>query len=155
MTWEIKAIGTIHTPFKDKADCPIQGSLKQEVKGTIEVFSKYEEGLKDITNFSHITILYKFDRAGEVKLIRPTFLDDNSHGLFASRHPARINGIGISTVKLLSQANNILQVSGIDVLDQTPLLDIKPYVPKFDYFAGASNGWVENAPIRPKPAGRE
>ncbi|MBA3035861.1 MAG: SAM-dependent methyltransferase, partial [Desulfobacterium sp.] len=100
-------------------------------------------------------LLYLFDRAGEIRLIRPTFLDDEPHGIYASRHPCRPNGIGMSIVRLEERQNNILIVSGADVLDGTPLLDIKPYIPRFDIIKSASNGWVGDRPLRPKPINRE
>lgn len=99
-------------------------------------------------------LLYLFDRAGKVILSRPTFLDEAAHGVFASRHPCRPNGIGLSIVKLEQRLGNLLEVSGIDVLDQTPLIDIKPYVPRFDYRADANNGWV-TVELREKPRNRE
>jgi tRNA-Thr(GGU) m(6)t(6)A37 methyltransferase TsaA len=111
--------------------------------------------LKDIEGFSHIYLFYFFDRAGRVELIRPTFLDDEPHGIFATRHPCRPNGIGMSIVRLLGRRKNVLTVEGIDVLDNTPLLDIKPYVPKFDAIAEASEGWTSGKNWRPKPGGRE
>ncbi len=155
MKFEIKQIGTIYTPYKNKEDCPVQGRAKPDGKGTVEIFPKYEEGLKTIETFSYIILFYIFDRAGEIKLSRPTFFDDNSHGVFASRHPCRPNGIGISIVKLEKRDKNILEVSEIDVLDKTPLIDIKPYIPKFDYREKANNGWVETKKFRPKPKNRE
>jgi tRNA-Thr(GGU) m(6)t(6)A37 methyltransferase TsaA len=155
MKYEIKQIGIIHTPYKTKEECPIQGSIKPEGKGQIEVFLEYEEALETIETFSHIILLYIFDKAGEVKLSRSTFLDYLPHGVFASRHPCRPNGIGFSIVKLVKRNKNILEVSGIDILDNTPLIDIKPYIPRFDYFDNANNGWTETKEIRPKPKGRE
>ncbi len=152
---QIKPIGIIHSPFKNKEDCPIQGMVSPESAGQIEIFPEYADGLQDVEAFSHIYLFYFFDRAGEVKLIRPTFLDDASHGVFASRHPCRPNGIGITIVKLLNRKENILDVGGIDVLDQTPLIDVKPYFPRFDRFDGANNGWAETKELRPKPPGRE
>jgi tRNA-Thr(GGU) m(6)t(6)A37 methyltransferase TsaA len=124
MKYEIKQIGIIHSPYKTKDECPIQGYVKPEGKGQIELFPEYEEGLKDIETFFHIVLLYVFDRAGEIKLVRPTFLDDSAHGVFASRHPCRPNGIGISIVKLEKRNKNILEVRGIDILDNTL---IQPY----------------------------
>ncbi len=91
---------------------------------------------------------------GEVILSRPTFLDDENHGVFASRHPCRPNGIGMSIVRLDGRNGNILEISGIDVLDQTPLIDIKPYAPHFDHFEGAGNGWVGDVIDRPKQGSR-
>ena len=139
----------------DKETCPIQGSVEPTSRGTVEVFPGYADGLTDIETFSHIILLYIFDKAGDVQLIRPTFLDDTPHGVFASRHPCRPNGIGLSIVKLDNRRGNILHVSGIDVLDGTPLLDVKPYIPRFDHVEGASNGWTGNKTLRPKPKGRE
>jgi len=119
------------------------------------LFPEFEEGLSTIETFSHIILFYIFDRAGKTTLSRPTFLDDAPHGVFASRHPCRPNSIGMSIVKLDKRHENILDVSEIDVLDNTPLIDIKPYVPKFDYRKNANNGWVENRKFVPKPSGRE
>jgi tRNA-Thr(GGU) m(6)t(6)A37 methyltransferase TsaA len=155
MKYEIKQIGIIHSPYKNKEECPIQGSIKPEGKGQIEIFPEYEEGLKDIETFSHIILFYIFDRAGKIKLTRPTFLDDSPHGVFASRHPCRPNSIGISIVKLEKRNKNILEVRGIDVLDSTPLIDIKPYMPRFDSFEKANNGWAEKINLRSKPLDRE
>jgi len=87
-------------------------------------------------------------------MIRPTFLDDESHGVFATRHPCRPNGIGMSIVKIITRSDNFIEVQGIDVLDQTPLIDIKPYIPRFDCFDDASEGWLANKEWRPKPEGR-
>ena len=155
MKFEIKQIGTIYSPYKTKDGCPIQGTFKPESKGKVEIFPEYEEALETIETFSHIILFYIFDQAGEIKLSRPTFLDDASHGVFASRHPCRPNGIGMSIVKLQGRNGNILAVSEIDVLDNTPLIDIKPYVPRFDYREEAGNGWVETKEAREKPSNRE
>ncbi len=155
MTITIKPIGTIHTPYKTKEETPIQGAFHQDSTGTVEVFPEFEEGLKDIEIFTHIILLYQFDRAGEIKLVRPTFLDDVPHGVFASRHPCRPNGIGLTVARLLARSKNRVEVAGIDVLDGTPLLDIKPYILRFDCFPEAGEGWVSHVQVRPKPAGRE
>lgn len=151
----IEPIGIIHTPFKKKENCPIQPSYASGAMGRVEVFEEFAPGLKDIEGFSHIYLIYHFDRAGEVVLTRPTFLDDEPHGIFASRHPCRPSGIGMSIVRLKKRENNILTVTGIDVLDQTPLLDIKPYVPKFDCVEKATEGWTAGKERRKKPEGRE
>ena len=155
MKFEIKQIGTIYSPYKTKKECPIQGSVKPEGIGRIEILPEYEEALETIETFSHIILFYIFDKAGEIKLSGPTFLDDTSHGVFASRHPCRPNGIGISIVKLEKRDKNILEVSEIDILDNTPLIDIKPYIPKFDYREKASNGWTESKKVYDKPPNRE
>ena len=148
-------IGVVHSPYKTKADCPIQGNVRPEVIGSVEVFDEYVEALETIETFSHIMLFFVLDRSGEIKLSRPTFLDDVPHGIFASRHPARPNGIGFSIVKLEKRAKNILYVSGVDMLDKTPVIDIKPYVPRFDCFPNANEGWIEGKRLRPKPEDRE
>ncbi len=154
-TVTLAPIGVIRTPFKTKDDAPIQGTLGPDARGTAEVFPDFEDGLKDIETFTHLILLYLFDRAGAVKLVRPTFLDDAPHGVFASRHPCRPNGIGLTVVRLLKRSGNTLEIGGIDVLDGTPLLDIKPYIRRFDCFPEAGEGWVSNVAIGPKPPGRE
>jgi len=155
MQYTIEQIGIIHSPYAGKEVCPVQGRAAPEGIGRVEVFPEYEEALETIETFSHIFLLYRFDRAGEIQLSRPTFLDDAPHGVFASRHPCRPNSIGMSIVRLEAKKENILEVSEIDILDNTPLLDIKPYIPRFDYRQDASNGWVEGKAWREKPEGRE
>jgi len=151
----LKPIGIIHTPFDRKEACPIQSVYSEKTRGTIEVFSEHASGLKDIDGFSHIYLLYYFDRAGEIEYVRPTFLDEEPHGIYASRHPCRPNGIGMSIVKLIKIRKNRLKVEGVDVLNQTPLLDIKPYIPRFDVFESATDGWLTDKDLRFKPTGRE
>jgi tRNA-Thr(GGU) m(6)t(6)A37 methyltransferase TsaA len=155
MKFNIKPIGLIHSPYTIKDKAPIQGVFRPEGTGWVELFPEYEEGLKNIDMFTHIFLIYVFDRAGKVELVRPTFLDDKPHGVFASRHPSRPSGIGLTIVELLQREANKLEVSGIDVLDNTPLLDIKPYIPRFDCFPNASEGWAAGKQERPKPIGRE
>ena len=155
MKFEIEKIGTIFSPYKTKEDCPIQGSVAPGGEGRVEVTPEYEKALDTIETFSHIILFYIFDRAGEVKLSRPTFLDDKPHGVFASRHPCRPNSIGMSIVKLKRRIGNIVEVSELDVLDNTPLIDIKPYMPRFDSRKDANNGWAEGKKIRKKPYNSE
>ena len=154
-SFAITPIGIIESPFKAKEACPIQPRTAGNAIGTVTLFPEYEDGLKDIDMFSHLFLIYLFDRSGEVSLVRPTFLDDTPHGIYASRHPCRPNNIGLSIVALQERRGPNLTVAGIDVLDQTPLVDIKPYIPKFDLFPEASDGWVASKAFRPKPAGRE
>jgi tRNA-Thr(GGU) m(6)t(6)A37 methyltransferase TsaA len=151
----MKPIGIIRSLYSTKEACPIQPSYSSNSPGTVEVFEEYADGLKDIETFSHIYLLYEFDRAGEIKLVRPTFLDDEAHGVFASRHPCRPNGIGMSIVRLIGREGSVLKVEGIDVLDKTPLLDIKPYIRRFDLIEEANDGWVARTKWRPKPEDRE
>jgi tRNA (adenine37-N6)-methyltransferase len=155
MEFQVRAIGIIHTTHATKEEAPIQGAFHPDSEGTVEVFPEFAAGLKDIGLFSHIILIYHFDRAGNVELIRKPFLDDTPHGIFATRHPCRPNGIGLSIVRLLSHENNFLKVGGVDVLDGTPLLDIKPYVSRFDSYPEASEGWFAGKEKREKPPGRE
>jgi len=155
MKISMQPIGIIRTPYRNKDECPIQGSYSPDSKGVVEIFRVHEEGLKDIEIFSHIYLIYYFDQAGKIEYVRPTFLDDEKHGIYASRHPCRPNGIGMSIVKLLERKNNLLEIACVDVLDKTPLLDIKPYIPRHDIIEESSEGWIENVKFREKPAGRE
>jgi tRNA-Thr(GGU) m(6)t(6)A37 methyltransferase TsaA len=155
MNRALPPIGIIHSGFKTKEACPIQGAFGPDNRGHIEIFPEYEAGLQDIEGFSHLILIYRFDRAGDVQLVRKTFLDDAAHGIFASRHPCRPSGLGLTIVQLDRRNGNILDISGIDVLDQTPLIDIKPYVPRFDCFPEAREGWIADKKWRPKPSGRE
>jgi tRNA-Thr(GGU) m(6)t(6)A37 methyltransferase TsaA len=151
----MKPIGIIRTPYKTKRDCPIQPLYASGIPGSVEVSEKYAAGLLDIDTFSHLFLLYQFDRAESTDLVRATFLDDTSHGIYASRHPCRPNGIGLSIVKLVCRDGNHLIVEDVDMLDQTPLLDIKPYLPKYDAIANASEGWTQTLAWREKPKNRE
>ena len=155
MEFQVRAVGVIHTTHATKEEAPIQGAFHPDAEGTVELLPEFAAGLKDIGLFSHIILIYHFDRAGNVELIRKPFLDDTPHGIFATRHPCRPNGIGISVVRLLGHEGNLLKVGGIDVLDGTPLIDIKPYVPRFDSYPEASEGWFAGKEKREKPPGRE
>ncbi len=122
----LKPIGIIHTPYRDPKGMPIQGTFKKRVKGRIELFRRYQEGLKDIEGFSHLILIYYFHRSREENLIGKPFLEDKEHGIFAIRNPHRPNHIGFSIVKLEKVQDNNLIFSEVDMLDGTPLLDIKP-----------------------------
>jgi tRNA (adenine37-N6)-methyltransferase len=138
----MQPIGIIHSPFSDKAGTPIQAT-RSEARGQVEVYPEFEEGLQDIEGFSYITMLYVFDRSEGYALRVKPFLDNQVRGIFATRFPARPNPIGMSTVRLLARLGNRLEIEGVDVLDGTPLLDIKPYVPEFDVRSPARTGWYE------------
>jgi tRNA-Thr(GGU) m(6)t(6)A37 methyltransferase TsaA len=135
-------IGVIHTPFLDKASTPIQ-SIRSTARGSVEVDPAYAEGLQDLEGFSHIILLYVFHQSAAFSLRVKPFLDDQLRGLFATRYPARPNPIGLSVVRLLTRTGNSLEIEGVDTLDGTPLLDIKPYVPEFDVRTNTSTGWYE------------
>jgi tRNA-Thr(GGU) m(6)t(6)A37 methyltransferase TsaA len=155
MPAQLVTIGTIHTSFATKDDAPIQGAFHPENEGFVDVLPEFGEGLEDIDGFTHLILVYEFDRAAPVEMRRQTFLGDEPHGLWATRHPARPNRIGLTVVRLLGRDGTRLRVGGIDVLDNTPLLDIKPYIPRFDSFPEASEGWLAGRAERPKPPGRE
>jgi len=129
---EFRPIGVIHTPFKEPQGTPIQPTAAEGVEGRVEVFSEFADGLKDIEGFSHIILLYHFHLCREVKLRVKPFLDDEFRGVFATRAPCRPNPIGFSVVRLLEVRKNILRVCDVDIIDGTPLLDIKPYVHELD-----------------------
>ncbi|EMR74033.1 putative methyltransferase, YaeB/AF_0241 family [Thermoplasmatales archaeon SCGC AB-539-N05] len=138
-----KPIGMIHSPFKKPKGTPIQSSSAKGVKGTVEIFPEYVEGLQDIDGFSHLILLYHFHLSKKPSLQVKPFMDDKLHGIFAIRGPSRPNPIGISTVRLLRVKENLLHVQDIDIVDGTPLLDIKPYVPEFDRKKVTKLGWLE------------
>jgi tRNA-Thr(GGU) m(6)t(6)A37 methyltransferase TsaA len=142
MEFIMKPIGIIHSPFTEKREMPIQASRSQST-GSVEVYPEFMDGLKDLDGFSHIIIFYIFHQSTGFSLHVKPFLDDHERGLFATRYPARPNPIGISIVELENVQANYLTVKGIDVLDGTPLLDIKPYVPDFDVRLEVRTGWYE------------
>ena len=150
---EIKLIpiGTIHSPFKDRKGMPIQPTAASGISGSVEIKAEYSKGLKDLEGFSHIYLIYYFHLSEDYSLEVKPFMDDNLRGLFATRAPKRPNPIGLSIVKLLKIEDNILYIEDIDIVDGTPLLDIKPYVPKFDYRDTEQIGWLtENINKLPK-----
>ncbi|MDI6768912.1 MAG: tRNA (N6-threonylcarbamoyladenosine(37)-N6)-methyltransferase TrmO [Anaerolineales bacterium] len=140
MEFVMKPIGVIHSPFTEKDQTPIQASRSQAI-GRVEVYPEFAAGLQDIEGFSHIILLYVFHCSSGYSLRVQPFLDDQLRGLFATRYPCRPNPIGLSVVRLLSRQENTLTVEGVDVLDGTPLLDIKPYVPDFDVRSEVQTGW--------------
>jgi tRNA-Thr(GGU) m(6)t(6)A37 methyltransferase TsaA len=139
-----RPIGIIHSPFRKIPGTPIQGVFAPEALGEVEVFAEFAEGLADIELFSHIYLLYAFDRAGECRLRVVPFLDEAEHGVFATRAPCRPNRVGLTVVELKGREGQRLRVAGIDVLDGTPLLDVKPYVPAFDCRPEATSGWIRS-----------
>ena len=136
-------IGIIHSPFEKPDGTPIQPKGAQGVKGSVDVFPQYAEGLRDIDGFSHIILIYHFHLSGESSLIVKPYMDNKSHGVFAMRGPSRPNSIGISTVRLLKVEGSVLHIQDVDIVNGTPLLDIKPYVPEFDVRNVESIGWLE------------
>ena len=143
MIQKYNPIGVIHTPFKERAGMPIQPSGGCGIQGTVEVYPEFREGLSDLDGFSHIILLYCFHRIEGFKLRVVPFLDIWSRGVFSTRAPTRPNPIGLSVVRLLSLEDGILRIENVDILDDTPLLDIKPYVPEFDAQSKIRTGWLE------------
>jgi len=135
-------IGVIHSPFTEKGQVPIQAS-RSRVIGLVEVFPEFADGLQDIEGFSHIFLLYGFHCSSGFSLHVKPFLDDHERGLFTTRHPCRPKPIGLSIVQLDFRQENYLTAEGVDALDGSPLLDIKPYVPEFDVRIDAQIGWFE------------
>jgi tRNA-Thr(GGU) m(6)t(6)A37 methyltransferase TsaA len=140
-----RPIGIIHTPFKELENMPIQPSGAAGIRGTVEIFPEFAEGLKDLDGFSHVILLYRFHESRGFKLIVTPFLDSEPRGVFATRAPKRPNPIGLSIVSLVQVRGSSLEIKNADVLDGTPLLDIKPYVPEFDHQENCRIGWLEQA----------
>ena len=149
-----RPIGVIHSPFTDPKGTPIQPTGAKDVEGIIDLFPEYAAGLKDIEGFSHIILLYHLHLARGVSLEVKPFMDDRLHGVFATRAPARPNPIGLSVVRLMGVEGNRLHVGDVDIVDGTPLLDIKPYVPKFDIREVTRIGWLEDN-VRKLPKARD
>lgn len=147
MQFSMRPVGVIHSPFTDKSQTPIQSAISNAI-GQVEVYPEFSDGLQDIEGFSHLHLLYVFHCSGEYALKVKPFLDDQLRGLFATRHPCRPNPIGLSVVRLLQRRYNILVVEGVDMLDGTPLLDIKPYVPEFDVRDEIRTGWYATRSIQ-------
>jgi tRNA-Thr(GGU) m(6)t(6)A37 methyltransferase TsaA len=145
MKIEYHPIGTIHSPFKRIEGMPIQPAGASSVQGRVELLPAYVEGLKDLDGFSHIVLLYHFHRVKDVNLIVTPFMDTQTRGVFSTRAPRRPNPIGLSVVKLLGIDGSTLHIENVDILDGTPLLDIKPYVPEFDQYAVDRIGWLEGS----------
>ena len=139
----IKPIGIIRTPYKESKGIPIQGIFEKKAMGKIEIFPQYRAGLKDIDGFSYLILIYHLNRSKEERLVGKPFLEDKEHGIFAIRSPHRPNHLGFSIVKLEKVKYNIIIFSEVDILDETPLLDIKPYVKYFDSRNKVKNGWLE------------
>ncbi len=145
-----KPIGVVHSEFKKKEGIPIQPTGASKIKGRVEIFPEYTLGLKDLEGFSHIYLLYHFHLSRGYSLITRPFLDDEKHGVFATHAPRRPNAIGMSIVKLIGRKDNILDIENIDIIDGTPLLDIKPYVPSFVERKRqcVRIGWLSNKPYQ-------
>ncbi len=138
-------IGIIHSPHRERRGAPIQPAGADAFKGEIEVYPEFQEGLADLNGFERIILLYHFHLSEGFELMTKPFLDDQKRGLFSTRAPKRPNSLGLSIVRLIGIEKNILHVQGVDMVDNTPLIDIKPYVPQFDAFPGSRAGWIDAA----------
>ena len=145
MKIELESIGTIHTEFSEIEGMPIQPTGAKGIKGKIVIKDKYADGLKDLENFSHINIIYLLHKVDGYLLEVKPFMDNDTHGVFATRSPKRPNRIGSSVVKVDKIEGNTVYISNVDVLNETPLLDIKPYVPQLyeDTIDELKIGWFE------------
>ena len=147
-----KPIGVVRSSFKDQAGTPIQPVYAQGSKGKVIVFDSYKKALKDLDGFSRIWLIYYFDRAKTWSPLTLPYRDDQERGLFATRAPARPNAIGISAVKVISVKGNEIEVDELDILDSTPILDIKPYVSGFDSYPDEKGGWLDAKKVDAKSA---
>ena len=138
-----KPIGVIHSEHVEARQTPIQPVYAKGCKGRVEIFPEYAEGLEDLDGFSHIYLIFYFNQAGPVQLTVKPFLQDIARGVFSTRAPCRPNGIGLSIVGLIGREDNVLLLDGLDILDGTPLFDIKPYSAKFDRLEHTRNGWQD------------
>jgi tRNA-Thr(GGU) m(6)t(6)A37 methyltransferase TsaA len=136
----LTSIGVIHSPFSEPSQAPIQAS-RSTAAGSVEVFPQYAPGLRELEEFSYIFLLYLIECPQGYNLQVKPFLDDQEHGIFATRYPCRPNSLGLSIVHLLRVEGNRLDIEGVDMLDGSPLLDIKPYVPEFDTRENVRTGW--------------
>ena len=139
---ELNPIGIIHSPYRDRGEAPSQGCKREEIS-QVEVFKEFEGGLKDIEKFSHIILIYWFHKSRGYRLVITPFWDKKPHGLFTTRSPDRPNPLGLSVVELIAREKNVLTVKGLDAIDGTPLLDIKPYFPSVDEKSDVRMGWLE------------
>ena len=142
-SWTFRRIGTIRTPFQVAEGTPIQPAYGQGVEGTVELDETLADGLADLEGFERIWLIYALDRASPGGLRVVPYRDVTARGVFATRSPSRPNAIGLSVVRLLGREGTRLRVADLDILDGTPLLDIKPYVPAFDAHPGARAGWFD------------
>lgn len=142
---ELNPIGIIHSPFKELTGMPIQPAFARKTEGIVEIFEDYQDGLKDLDGFSHIMLLFHFHRSQGFRMHVVPYMDNQKRGLFATRAPRRPNPIGLSVVELLKVEDGKLHIRNVDMVDGTPLLDIKPYVPEFDLNVNVRIGWIEEA----------
>jgi tRNA-Thr(GGU) m(6)t(6)A37 methyltransferase TsaA len=142
---KIETIGVIETPFREPAGTPIQPSRAKGARGKVRIEPRYRAGLEDLAGFERIWLIYWLHKAPESRLLATPFLDTRKRGIFATRAPARPSPIGISAARLLAVQEGVLEVADVDMIDGTPLLDIKPYVPEFDCYPASEAGWFDES----------
>jgi tRNA-Thr(GGU) m(6)t(6)A37 methyltransferase TsaA len=139
-------IGLIETPFREPAGTPIQPSRANGARGRVRLEARFHAGLKDLAGFERIWLIYWFHKSPDACLLVTPFLDTQARGIFATRAPARPSRLGMSAVRLLAvHEGGVLDVADVDMIDGTPLLDIKPYVPEFDCYANSGAGWFDES----------
>ena len=143
MEFVMRSVGIIRSPFIEKSKTPIQPT-RSKAKGWVDVYEEFADGLQDIEGFSHVILLYVFHGSSGYQLRVKPYLDQQLRGLFSTRYPCRPNPIGLSIVELLGREGTRLEIGGVDILDETPLLDIKPYIPDFDFRNNVRTGWYAN-----------
>ena len=141
--YKVTPIGIIHSPFREPKEVPIQSSAARDIEGRIEVYQEYITGLEDLDGFSHIILIYYFHLSKDYSLKVKPFMDNTLRGVFATRAPSRPNPLGLSIVRLMKINENILYIKDVDIVDNTPLLDIKPFVPEFDSRNNIRIGWLK------------
>lgn len=144
MEFRFRPIGILKTPYQSKSGVPIQGAFDPQSEGKAVIFGAYEAGLKDIEGFSHLIIIYVFHRSQGYELVCRPYMEDKLHGVFAIRAPRRPNPVGFTVVRLIKREGRVLYLSEVDMLDGTPILDIKPFCPKFDHRQDVRVGWMED-----------
>lgn len=152
MKIEYQSIGVIHSPFQTIDGIPIQPAAASGIRGAVKVFPEFAQGLKDLDGFSHVILIYHLHKGTGFNLLVIPFMDSVERGVFATRAPKRPNPIGMSVVKLNRIQDHTLHVQDVDILDGTPLLDIKPYVPEFDQHPAVRIGWLGRAKRRVRDA---
>jgi len=140
----MEPIGIAESPFKKIENMPIQPRGAKDIEGRIRIYDPYVEGLRDLDGFSHIYLLYHFHKVSKTALVVTPFMDTVERGVFSTRSPLRPNHIGLSVVELCSVDKGVLTIKGIDLLDKTPVLDVKPYIDKFDRVESSRSGWMQS-----------
>jgi tRNA-Thr(GGU) m(6)t(6)A37 methyltransferase TsaA len=153
-TFTFRSIGIVRSPFREHAGTPIQPTVADGAEGSVELDASYTDALAGLDGFERVWIVYVFDRAAAFHSSVVPYRDDRPHGLFATRAPARPNAIGLSALRLLSIRGATLRVADVDILDGTPVLDVKPYVPAFDAFPSVRAGWLDERRVPAQTADR-